>query len=177
MNKIRRIAALCMILSLLFIISSCASGEIPTEEPTSVAENKDVYNPFKKDETAKPADEKIEDKKETEATSIVPDSVEIVYNNYYKYGENYVKVYDFRIDNEHISSKAKGYFDAEMLRIGRRSADVKIAYTSYDADGNVIRNSFSYIDLDGIKVGEKIEKVRFDVPYNAVKVVFNDFSE
>ena len=64
-----------------------------------------------------------------------------------------------------------------MMAIGSRKDDMKIGFTAYDKNGEVVRRNHILIELDGVKDGELCEDRRFDFPRETVKIVFYDYVE
>ena len=54
---------------------------------------------------------------------------------------------------------------------------MKIGFIGYDAEGNVVRDSFILVPLKGVKKGELVEDRRLDFPRECVKIVFCDYVE
>ncbi len=53
--------------------------------------------------------------------------------------------------------------------MGSRSQDMKIGYTAYDKDGNVVRDIYFSVPMKGTKKGDIVENRRIDFPREAVK--------
>lgn len=145
------------ILSLAF--SSCA--KIPTEEVTTGTEAYTLVNNYPSSST------------ETKIES----DIEFTFQSYYNYKENYASVSNIRFDEDDMTVNAKGFVDVKMIYITDKSQDMYIGYNAYDANGGVLRSSYLLVDLDGVRNGKTVENIRFDVPYNTVKVEFFDYVE
>lgn len=76
-----------------------------------------------------------------------------------------------------ISYNADGFVNVELLTVGSRSQDMKIGYTAYDKDGNVVRDIYFSVPMKGTKKGDIVENRRIDFPREAVKIVFHDYVE
>ena len=59
----------------------------------------------------------------------------------------------------------------------RPQQDMKIGYTAYDKDGNVVRDIYFSVPMKGTKKGDIVENRRIDFPREAVKIVFHDYVE
>jgi zona occludens toxin (predicted ATPase) len=104
-------------------------------------------------------------------------NVEFVLSSYYVYKNSVAKINNIQIEDDGISISANGYADVEMIAIGSKKENMKIGYTAYDKDGNVVRKNYVLANLDGVKEGEICKERRFMIPRDAVKVVFSDFVE
>lgn len=111
----------------------------------------------------------------SKATSIY--DVEFQTSSYYKCGENYCSISNIRFDDTAIAANAYGFVDFNMSYVGDRNAKMRIKYVAYDADNNIVRDSFVMAKLDGVKSGDTVTGARFDIPYNTVKVVFSQIDE
>ncbi len=98
--------------------------------------------------------------------------VEFVLNSYYVYKNSVAKITNIELEDDGFSLRASGYADVEMMAIGSRKDDMKIGFTAYDKNGEVVRRNHILIDLDGVKDGELCEDRRFDFPRETVKIVF-----
>ena len=104
-------------------------------------------------------------------------NVELVLNSYYVYKNSVAKITDIEIEDDGFSLRVSGFADVEIIDIGSRKEDMKIGFTAYDKDGNVVRRNHILADLDGVKKGDTCEERRFDFPREAVKIVFHDYIE
>ncbi len=103
--------------------------------------------------------------------------VEFVLSSYYVYGNSVAKINGIEIVDYGLSHTANGYADVEIMGIGRRKDGMKIGYTAYDAKGEVVKDVFVLASLEGVKEGDVVERRRFEVPRDAVKIVFHDYIE
>ena len=104
-------------------------------------------------------------------------NVEFVFSSYYVYKNSVAKINAVVLEDDGTTVNADGYADVEIIAIGSRKEDMKIAYTAYDENGEVVRSSFVLAKLDGVKEGDICENRRFDIPREAVKVVFSNYIE
>ena len=104
-------------------------------------------------------------------------NVEIVLSDYYVYGNTVASIKNIELAVDGISVSADGYADVEVTAIGSRKEDMKIGYIAYDANGNIVRNTYVLVPLKGVKEGETVARRRFDFPREAVKIVFMDYIE
>ncbi len=153
------LVSLVLIMVVAFAFSSCA--KVPTEEVTTGTETYTLIN----NNTSSSTETKTDN------------NVEFVFQSYYKYKGNYASVSDVRFETEDTTENAKGYVDVKMVYIEEKNDDMAIGYKAYDANGEVLRNSYLLVDLDGVRNGKTIENIRFDIPYETVKVEFFDYSE
>ncbi len=103
-------------------------------------------------------------------------NVEFVLSSYYVYGNSVAKINNIKIVDYGMSHNANGYADIEIMGIGRRKDGMRIGYTAYNAKGEVVKDVFVLASLDDAKVGDVIEERRFEVPRDAVKIVFHDYT-
>lgn len=159
------------------IVALCFVGcsNIPDEPATTAAANYTYVNPI--GETA-PAPANVET---TEGQTFAPvyvetvNNVEIVLSSYYVYGNSVATIENIELEDDGFSVRANGYMDVKVTGIGSRSDDMKIGYTGYDKDGNVVRNSFVLVPFDDVKEGDIVEDRRFDFPRECVKIVFENY--
>lgn len=104
-------------------------------------------------------------------------NVEFVLSSYYVYKKSVAKIGNIVIEDDGFSLNADGYADVEMIAVGSRKDNMRIAYTAYDAQGNVVKNSFILTNLDGVKDGDVCTERRFEVPRETVKIVFGNYIE
>lgn len=104
-------------------------------------------------------------------------NVEFVFSSYYVYKNSVAKINEVSLEDDGFSLAANGYADVEMIAIGSKKEGMKIAYAAYDENGEMIRSSFIMANLDGVKKGDVCEDRRFDIPREAVKVVFGNYVE
>lgn len=104
-------------------------------------------------------------------------NVEFVLSSYYVYKNSVAKINAVELEDDGFSLAADGKADVEIMAIGSRKENMKIGYTAYDAEGNVVRSSYILAKLDDVKEGDVCEDRRFDIPREAVKVVFSNYIE
>lgn len=121
--------------------------------------------------------EAVTEKVESTSKSTSIYDVEFQTSSYYKCGENYCSISNIRFDDTAIAANAYGFVDFNMSYVGDRNAKMRIKYVAYDADNNIVRDSFVMAKLDGVKSGDTVTGARFDIPYNTVKVVFSQIDE
>lgn len=112
------------------------------------------------------------------ATSYVQtsNSVDFVLKDYYVYGNTVAKITNITIDDYGIGN-VNGYADIQLIAIGRRSENLRIAYSAYNAAGEVVRGSYLLAMLRGsdYKDGDTVEGRRFDFPRDTVKIEFYSY--
>ncbi len=172
-------SALCLFL-VLVTVTLCFFGcsNIPEEPATSETAVYSYVNPF--GATAAPP-VNIDP---TEGGTTIPvqyvettNNIELVLSSYYVYKNSVAKLGNIQIEDDGISVRASGFADVEVMAIGSRREDMKIGFTAYDKDGNVVRRNHILVDLDGVKEGETVTERRFDFPREAVKIVFHNYVE
>lgn len=104
-------------------------------------------------------------------------NVEIVQQDYYVFGNSVAKINNIELKDDGISINADGYADVEMMEIGSRKDDMKIGVKAYDANGNIVRNTYILVNLEDVKKGDVVERRRFDFPREATKIVLMDHVE
>lgn len=169
------------ILSILIIVSVFAfcllgcTSNIPEEPAQTYSAQYTYINPL--GATAANPENQTE-KNGTTAVQYIetPVNVQLVLNDYYVFGNSVAKITNVDFDDFGIGN-VNGYADVEIIAIGRRSDDMRIAYKAYDADGNVVRTSYIIAPLKdkSIKEGSVCEGRRFDFPREAVKVEFYSY--
>lgn len=168
MNK-KALISLVLVFAMCICFAACGSGA-PSGEPVSESSALQVVNPRGETYTENEDDEDVLYKSTVS-------NVQFEYPSYLKYENNYASVKNIVIDEDSYTVNANGYIDFDIISIKNKSKDIKIGYTAYDADGDVVRKTYMLIKLDGVKEGDTVESIRFDFPYNAVKVVFYDYVE
>lgn len=172
-------SALCLFL-VLVTVTLCFFGcsNIPEDPATSEAVVYTYVNPY--GETAAPP-VNIDP---TEGGTTAPvqyvektNDIELVLNSYYVYKNSVAKLSNIQIEDDGISVRASGYADVEMIAVGSKKEGMKIGFTAYDKDGNVVRRNHVFADLKGIGDGEVVAERRFDFPREAVKIVFHNYVE
>lgn len=100
-------------------------------------------------------------------------SIDFVLEDYYVYGNTVAKITNVTIDDYGIGN-VNGFADVELIAIGRRSENLRIAYKAYNAAGELVRSSYILTLLKGTdcKEGDIVEGRRFDFPRDTVKVEF-----
>ncbi len=116
-----------------------------------------------------------ETKKEITTAPQKVSDVEFVLQNYYTDGTNYGEIQNISFDEEAFSSTAYGFLDVKMTYVASRNKNLVICYRAYDESGKVCRNARIAVKLDGVKSGDTVEHIRFNIPFNAVKVEFFDY--
>lgn len=136
------------------------------------AENKETADGSQAEKTSAEAPEgKAED-----SSARIAD-VEFILKSYYTDGENYGEIKNIRFDDEAFASSAYGYFDVTMTYVKNRSKNLVIYYRAYNEKGAVVRNSATVVKMDKVRSGDTVEHIRFNVPFNTVKVEFLNADE
>ncbi len=161
----RRIIALLIAVSLIFALSACS--KVPEGEVTTKEETFSVVNNFEEQTTGS------ED--ETESSS--QGNIKIITQSYYEDNGNYASLENVRFDNERISARLYGSVDVKVLKKASGSEEMRIAYKAYDANGELVRDTFIKATYKGLWLGKTVKGVRFNVPYEAVRVEFCNYTE
>ncbi len=103
-------------------------------------------------------------------------NVEIVYDSFNYSHNSSASLKGFEIEDDGFRHTAIGFATVEILSFDNTESEMRIAYKAYDANGEICRNSHIRIDLANAKVGDVVE-CRFEVPRDAVKVVFENFTD
>lgn len=170
------------IISIFLVLATvclCFFGcsNIPEEPATTKVEKHSYVDPY--GETAPAAENADEFEGQDIPVKYIEtvNNVEIVLSSYYVYGNSVAKINNIEIIDYGISHTANGYADVEIMGIGSRKDGMKIGYTAYDAKGEVVKDVFVLASLEDAKEGDVVEKRRFEVPRDAVKIVFHDYIE
>lgn len=164
------------ILLVLIAVSLCFFGcsNVPKEPATTTVENHSYVNPYGETVAAPENAEKPEDTKYLETVN----DIEFVMSSYYVYNNCVAKITDISLEYDSmLVNEVMGLASVEIMGKGLGEDWMKIGYTAYDKDGKVVKNVFFQASLDGAGKGDTIEKCVFDLPEEAVKVVFHDYVE
>lgn len=169
------------VISILLVVvfaALCLFGcsNIPKEPATTTVEEYSYINP---NGMTVPAAENAEAGDPEQPVKYIEtiNKVECVFSSYYVYGNSVATISEIELEDDGFSINANGYAKVKIEGIGSRKNNMKIGYTAYDADGNVVRESYILSLLGDAKKGDIIEDCRFDFPREAVKVVFHDYVE
>ncbi len=166
-------ATLALVIALLCFVG-CA--KLPDDPVTTTAEKYSYVSPY--GATAPVPDNQDEHPDATSPQFVETiNNVEVVFGSYYVYGKNAAKITSVDLRDTGISYNADGFVNVELLTVGSRSQDMKIGYTAYDKDGNVVRDIYFSVPMKGTKKGDIVENRRIDFPRETVKIVFHDYVE
>ena len=169
------------VISILLVLATvclCFVGcsNIPEEPATTKIENHSYVDPYAETVVAENAsDFEGQDVPVKYIEKI--NNVEFVLSSYYVYGNSVAKINGIEIVDHGLSHNASGYADVEIMGIGRRKDGMKIGYTAYNAKGEIVKDVFVLASLEDAKEGDVVEDRRFEVPRDAVKIVFHDYIE
>ena len=145
-------ATLALVIALLCFVG-CA--KLPEDPVTTTAEKYSYVSPY--GATAPVPDNQDEHPDATSPQFVETiNNVEVVFGSYYVYGKNAAKITSVDLRDTGISYNADGFVNVELLTVGSRSQDMKIGYTAYDKDGNVVRDIYFSVPMKGTKKGEYI---------------------
>lgn len=164
-----------LLIAVVIITAFCGCAKLPEEPATTNVEKHSYINPMG---ATAPAPENVDEFPGAEIEPVYIETInniEFVFSSYYVYGKNAASLKINKLNYDGFSLNPNGFVDVTAVTVGRRSDDMKIGYTAYDADGKVIRDSFILAKLDGVKAGDVIEGRRFDFPKETVKIVFHDY--
>lgn len=170
------------IVSIVLVIAAlslCLFGcsNVPKEPPTTSAVQQSYVSPMGETVAAPENPDNVDGSLPAYQFVETLNKVEIVLSSYYVYKNSVAEITNVHIDDDGFSINADGTVDVKINAIGSKKNDMRIGYEAYDADGNLVRNSYVLAKLDGVKEGDTVEGRRFDLPRNAVKVVFMDYVE
>lgn len=171
-------STISIFLILVFVALCCfGCSNVPKEPPTSDTYNYSYVDPY--GETVA-APENVDPS--TAATAPVKyvetiNNIECLINSYYVYSNSVAEIADIELEYSDYSVYADGYADLKITGIGSRKNDMKIAYQAFDANGELVRDTYILADLDNVKEGDIVEDCRFDFPRETVKIVFFDYVE
>ena len=160
----KKIIALLMLLSLVFVFASC-KGNVPEEEAVTDDYTLNVSNPYidSNDDDALEGDKFMD--------------VSFSGKSYYVYDDNYASLGTPYFQDDDFSSNVEAYVDVSIIRTSNKKSDMYIGYKAYDADGEILRDSCIYVDLSKTGHGKTAEGIKFDFPYGTSKVEFYDYTK
>lgn len=159
------ISVLLVFVTVIFCFAGCAK---PPEEPAKTETT--VLEVKKADGAMVNNDEGNFQYTETKS------NVKFKLKTYYTFNENYASIGNITVDNDTIGINANCYCDVTLIYKGKESDSMKISFTAYDKNGDIVRDSFIDLDVDDVKNGKTVEGMRFDIPYSTASVVFKDFA-
>ncbi len=168
------------IILLLACVALCFFGcsNIPDEPAQTTVITKSFEDPYA--ETAAPPVNADPNSSTTAPITYLKrvNNVEFISSDYFVYGNTVAKIKDFELEYDDMSAfEVSGWADLEIIGIGSKKDGMRIAYTGYDKDGNVTRDSFFIAKLDGVKKGDIVEDCRFDFTKDTVKLVFHPVTD
>lgn len=164
------------ILLVLAAVTLCFFGcsNVPKEPATTAVENYSYVNPYGETVAAPQNAEKPEKPQYLETVN----DIEFVMSSYYVYNNTVAKITGIDLEYDSLLvDEVSGLASVEILGKGLGEEFMKIAYTAYDKDGTVVRNTHFQARLDGVGKGDTVEKCVFELPEETVKVVFHDYVE
>ncbi|MCQ2475815.1 MAG: hypothetical protein MJ173_07925 [Clostridia bacterium] len=165
------VAAIMTFVLIAAMFAGCS--RLPDEPPVESIEKETYINPVGATVTA----QDINNKDELIVKYVkTVDDIELDMKSYYVFGKNAAEMTFKEFSYDGVQVTVSGFVDVKMIAIGKRSDDMKIGYTAFDADGKEIYRSYVLIRLKGVKKGETVENRRFHFPTEAVKVVFYDYT-
>ena len=162
----------------LITVALCFFGcsNIPEDPATTAVTNYSYANPYG-ETVAPPVNTEAGEKVPVQYLETV-NNIDFVMCSYNVYGNSVAKMTDIELEYDEFGAfEVSGYASLEMMGIGSRKDNMRIGYTAYDAEGNIVRKSFLQALLKGVNEGDVVKDCRFDFPKDAVKVVFYDYVE
>ena len=156
------------LLAAIMLLSFAACAKAPTEPVTTASNAYTVVNPVGQSSASGEGESNV-------VYTPTESNVDFVTQSYYTYATNYASIENISIDTSAFSANVNGYLDLKMIKIGSRGSDMLIGVKAYDKSGKIVRDTYIKADLKGVWSGRTVKDVRFDVPYEAVKVVFYDY--
>ncbi len=162
----------------LVLIALCFAGcsNVPKEPATTSVEKFSYVNPYGEKVTPPVNAETNKDTEDKYLETI--NDIEFVMSSYYVYKNCVAKITDISLEYDSmLVDEVSGLASVEIMGKSLGEDWMKIGYTAYDKDGKVVRNTHFQASLDGAGKGDIVEKCVFDLPDEAVKVVFFDYVE
>lgn len=162
----------------LAVVALCFFGcsNVPKEPATTAVENHSYVNPYG-ETVSPPVNTENDEEAKTQYLETV-NNIEFVMSSYYVYNNCVAKITDISLEYDSMqANEVTGLASVEIMGKSLGEDFMKIAYTAYDKDGTVVRNTHFQASLDGTGKGDTVEKCVFDFPEEAVKVVFFDYVE
>lgn len=162
----------------LVLIALCFAGcsNVPKEPATTSIENHSYVNPYGETVTP-PVNAGTNQNTDNKYLETVND-IEFVMSSYYVYNNCVAKITDISLEYDSmLVDEVQGLASVEIMGKSLGEEWMKIGYTAYDKDGNVVRNTLFQASLKGAGKGDIVEKCVFELPDEAVKVVFHDYTE
>lgn len=166
------------ILLVLVTVALCLFGcsNVPKEPATTSVENYSYVNPYG-ETVAPPANAESDNNISTKYVETVND-IEFVMSSYYVYNNCVAKINGIDLEYDQLLVNAvTGLADVEIMGKSLGEEWMKIAYVAYDKDGKVVRNTYLQASLKGNGKGDIVENCVFDLPEEAVKVVFSNYED
>lgn len=165
MKTVKSVISLILVsLIVVFCFAGCAKPpEEPAESETQVIEVVEAAGAILNNS----------DEVSYEAKS---NNVNFKLKSYFTFNENYASISNITVDNETIGINANCYCDVTLIYKGKESESMKIGFTAYDSNGEIVRDSFINLDVKDVKNGKTVEGLRFDIPYSTATVEFKDFT-
>lgn len=160
------ISILLVFMTVIFCFTGCAK---PPEEP---AKTETTELEIKKADGAM-----IYNDEENIQFTETKNNVIFKLKTYYSFNENYASISNITVDNDTIGINANCYCDVTLIFKGKESDSMKIGFTAYDKNGEIVRDSFIDLDVKDVKNGKTVEGMRFDIPYSTASVVFKNFAD
>lgn len=198
MNKSKKIAlslaSLLLVFSVLFSFAACNTTtkvpdytkpdipeEIITDSATYVQRQYEAVTnaePATSAEGEEPAT--LAEGETTEAPKLElverTGSLEIVKKNYFTYHNCVATIESIVFEDDGYSVDANGYANIKVTQIAKGESEMKIAYKAYDANGEICKDSYMLVKLEGVKEGDIVPDRRISLPREAVKIVFEDYT-
>lgn len=166
------------ILLVLVTVALCLFGcsNVPKEPATTSVENYSYVNPYG-ETVAPPANAESDNNISTKYVETVND-IEFVMSSYYVYNNCVAKINGIDLEYDQLLVNAvTGLADVEIMGKSLGEEWMKIGYVAYDKDGKVVRNTYLQASLKGNGKGDIVENCVFDLPEEAVKVVFSNYED
>lgn len=166
------------ILLVLVTVALCLFGcsNVPKEPATTSVENYSYVNPYG-ETVAPPANAESDNNISTKYVETVND-IEFVMSSYYVYNNCVAKINGIDLEYDQLLVNAvTGLADVEIMGKSLGEEWIKIGYVAYDKDGKVVRNTYLQASLKGNGKGDIVENCVFDLPEEAVKVVFSNYED
>jgi len=167
-----KISIILALVTVLLCFAACSN--IPDEPATTAVEYYSYNDPYV--EVAPPANVS-EGAEYTQKYVDKNVNIEFVMSSYYADGNTAAKITKIDFMSPDMVMDMRGLATIEIIGKSRSQEYMRIAYTAYDANGKVLRNTFLQGKLEGVGNGERCAPAPFEIPDGTVKIVFSDYVE
>lgn len=168
-----KISIILALVTVLLCFAACSN--IPDEPATTAVEYHSYVDPYA--ETVAPPVNASEGAEYKNQYLEKVENIEFVMSSYYADGNTAAKITKIDFMSPDMVMDMRGLATIEIIGKSRSQEYMRIAYTAYDANGKVLRNTFLQGKLEGVGNGESCAPAPFEIPDGTVKIVFSDYVE